>query len=318
MNYAGLIYDDSRHYLDHLGPFCSLMGWPLIICEEAVSDLAKRYYPNLVIIEKSIWEVRLPPRVLTCDTKALLEASFPGQDFQTIWLPHGNSDKGWHSPFFEALQDEKMALVYGQKMIDFMHAKNAFPNTVRIGNFRWRYFLQHENYYRSMNLIPEGKNYLYAPTWDDSEQNNSFWNAFPSLAQSLPEECNLLVKLHPNTLRKFEVEIEIAIGRYGKKNIHFLPEIPTIYPLLSRCDSYIGDMSSIGYDFLKFNRPMYFLNAQKHLPLQRCGLSIDPKNFQYKNDRSFSAIQKMTYDATFDPDPDWGEIKRQIDALCGI
>ena len=39
-----------------------------------------------------------------------------------------------------------------------------------------------------------------------------------------------------------------------------LIEFPYIYPLLEFCDIYLGDCSSVGYDFLHLNRPMYFLN----------------------------------------------------------
>src|SRR5579862_4181017 len=106
MQCAGLIYDESIHYIDHLAPFCALLNWPLIICEPSIADLAEQYYPDLTIIRKEALAIQLPGFTVTCDTKPLLYASFPGQRTKTFWLPHGNSDKGWNTPFFTALQEE--------------------------------------------------------------------------------------------------------------------------------------------------------------------------------------------------------------------
>jgi hypothetical protein len=313
MDYAGLIYDDSRHYIDHLAPFSALMGWPLIACEGSVADLARRYYPDLTVIEKSALELKLPEKVMTCDNRPLLEAAFPGQSIRLIWLPHGNSDKGWKGPFFETLQGE-VALVYGQKMIDFMHEKGVFPKTVKVGNFRWRYYLKHRAFYQAQveKILPKANRYfLYAPTWDDAEGNGSFWNAFPDLAERVPGDCVLLVKLHPNTLRKYEVELEILMGRYAeRKNIFFLPEFPPIYPLLDLCEGYIGDMSSIGYDFLHFDRPLFFLNANPQLYLSRCGTAVEAKHFDFRATDSLSAIRKEAYHYTF--------AQGQLDAMRGV
>lgn len=304
MEYAGLIYDDSRHYLDHLGPFCALAKWPLILCEPHLADLAAQGYPDLEILSTPLWELKLPKTVVSCDTLPLLRSAFPGQSIDNLWLPHGNSDKGWSSPFFEAMQEEKTALVYGQRMIDFMKKKKVFPKTIRVGNFRREYFFKHKDFYHEMIRVPKsGKNFLYAPTWDDSENNCSFWNAFPKLASRIPSDCNLLIKLHPNTIRKFAPEIETLMGRFAKqKNIYFLPDDPPVYPLLAGCAAYIGDMSSIGYDFLAFDRPLFFLNANQALPLHRCGAPIDLANFDFSLNDSFSSIRKTTYDYTFDPD----------------
>ncbi len=310
MNYAGLIYDDSRHYLDHLGPFCATLQWPLIVCEPAVAELARRYYPDLEVIETSVWDLQLPPHIVTCDNQPLLQAAFPNQRCKTLWLPHGNSDKGWDGPFFESVGE--IALVYGQKMIDFMHAKNALPQMIRVGNFRWSYFLKHREFYLNSISLPQGtKKILYAPSWDDS-----FWEIFPHLAKHFPSDCHLLVKLHPNTLRKFEAELELLMSRHA--HFTFLSEIPPIYPLLSQCNAYMGTLSSVGYDFLTFNRPMYFLNANPHLPLHRCGTPIEPSHFTLHETDSFSTARKALYDYTFDPAPSGKQIQEQIDALCSV
>lgn len=300
MSCSGLIYDDSRHYIDHLAPFCALKKWPLIVCESEVGELAKKYYPDLEVVLKN--PLQLPSTIVSCDTAPLIQAAFPHQTTQVLWLPHGNSDKGWNSPLFEALKDQKTAFVYGQKMIDFMQAKNVFPKTIKIGNFRWEYFQKHRDFYQNEvnKILPSSdQNILYAPTWDDFENNNSFWKAFPHLIEALPNHMNLLIKLHPNTLRKYEIELEILQGRMSKSNVIFLPEFPPIYPILDSCIAYIGDMSSIGYDFLTFNRPLFFLNANPALPLHQCGTAIESKTFKFELCDHHSEARKKLYEYTF-------------------
>ncbi len=299
MNYAGLIYDDSLHYLDHLAPFCALTQCPLILCDSALASLARRYYPDLKVIETPIWDLKLPPYVVTCDNRPLLQAAFPGQSFQTLWLPHGHSDKGINAHF---LKEETLLFAYGQKSVDSL----SLP-CIRIGNFRWAYYLQHRAFYEKILPHP-GKTLLYAPTWDDFENNNSFWDAFPFLAK----HPSLLVKLHPNTTKKFAPQLEILQGQHP--NVLFLPNIPPIYPLLVHCDAYIGDLSSIGYDFLHFDRPLFFFKHNPHLPLHRCGA---PFVLPIPAD-SFSPLRKSLYAYTFDPTPDWTHVKEQIDALCCV
>ncbi len=310
VNIAGLIFDDSLHYLDHLAPFCALTGAPLIVCEEKAAHLARDFYPDLLVIQKEALGLQLPKWVITCDNGPILQAAFPGQEIKTLWLPHGNSDKGWEGPFFEGVGE--IALVYGQKMIDFMHRKRAHPKTIRVGNFRWHYYQKHRSFYA--NLVPKTTGILYAPTWDDSENNCSFWTAFPRLADSV--KGNLFIKLHPNTLSRFEPELEILMGRYAKrKNLIFLPHFPPIYPLLERCEAYIGDMSSIGYDFLKFDRPLFFLNANREMPLFRCGQSIDPQKWTFEKQEALSKTRKEMYSYTFDPDPNWEEVRDALRCL---
>lgn len=309
MKFAGLIYDESLHYLDHLAPCAAMLNWPLIICEPSVAEQARTYYPGLEVHEIAFHELRLPKTILSCDSAHFLKAAFPLQKCQTLWLPHGNSDKGLGSSFSSVLNDEKGALVYGQKMIDFLKP----PHPIRVGNFRLEYFLKHKLFYKKMLAVPEGINFLYAPTWDHS---SSFWEAFPLLVSNLPSHVNLLIKLHPNTMKKFEPEIEQLQGRFSaKKNVYFLPNMAPIYPLLEKCSAYIGDMSSIGYDFLFFDRPLYFLNANRNFFLHQCGHPIDPKTFDYPLKNFLSSKKKSLYQYTFDSPPDWNMIQEKIDAL---
>ncbi|MDE3045047.1 MAG: CDP-glycerol glycerophosphotransferase family protein [Verrucomicrobiota bacterium] len=265
MKYAGLIFDESFHYLDHLGPFCALMDWPLIVWEDSIADACQTYYPDLQVIQKKMGDLH-PPCLVTCVSRPLLEAALSPHHppVQMMWLPHGLSDKGWKSPFFEALGCEQFLLVYGQKMRDVLYAKNISVPQISVGNFRKVYSEKHRPFYEKLLEQRFGKRrfILYAPTWEDCENNGTFWEAYSQLIQQVPKDRTLLIKLHPNTERLHSPRIEQCKGK-APSNVEFLENFPPIYPLLARTDIYIGDMSSIGYDFLCCQRPMYFLCREK-------------------------------------------------------
>jgi CDP-glycerol glycerophosphotransferase (TagB/SpsB family) len=66
-----------------------------------------------------------------------------------------------------------------------------------------------------------------------------------------------------------------------------LRNTPLTFPILELADAYVGDMSSIAYDFLGFDRPMVFLNqtagdvgdASESL-LFSCGAVVDPVDYR--------------------------------------
>jgi len=275
MKSAGLIYDESFHYIDHLGPFCAMRGCPLIVCEPTVAELCRAYYPGLEVLEVGIGDLRsvFPEELISCDNRALLQQALGRwipEQFRMLWLPHGMSDKGWKQPFFEALGQEDGLFVYGERMRDVLRQKGVQVPCVSVGNFRKRYFEQHRMFYdRVMHeKFGEERFVLYAPTWEDCEHNGTFWDAVGVLPQ------NVLVKLHPNTERKYAVKLAQCKAR-------ILERFPPVYPVLARTNAYLGDMSSVGYDFLSFERPMFFLRKHKTDPetdqsayLMRCGEQV--------------------------------------------
>lgn len=276
-----------------------------------MAHLCRVYYPDLELIELGIHELKkhFPESVITCDTQGLLIQALRDwipQTFRTIWLPHGQSDKGWKKPFFEALQKEDLLLVYGQKMRDVLSSKEISLPQLSVGNFRKRYFETHRVFYDELMDKKFGKQrvILYAPTWEDSEQNGTFWAAIDPLAKKIGEK--LLVKPHPNTERKFMVEL-------ARVNARLLENFPCVYPLLDRTDAYIGDMSSIGYDFLAYERPLFFLRTQKTDPfsdpsafLMRCGEQILIEEISSLNLDAKQKVnsQRALFDYAFDPTPD--------------
>jgi teichoic acid glycerol-phosphate primase len=331
---AGLIYGPLEHHLDHLAPFCSLMEIPLVVTDEDLAQKARLYYPKLELLQWDCLEAPFEvvrsfdtifystPRILFDEVFFIAETSLR-KKIRTIWLPHGNSDKGHASFFMEGLKEEQTLLVYGQKMIDFLQAKNVFSNCIKMGNFRLEYYRRHHSFYDSLIKslsFPLQKTILYAPTWQDGENSSSFFTAAHRLIQQLPSDVFLLIKLHPNLEKEIGVQ-QFILQNETHPNIRFLTGFTPIYPILEKTDIYLGDMSSIGYDFLTFNRPMFFFNptgrslADPGLYLHRCGESLQPdqQTFELMHDQShLTPVREATYAYTFREDRSWDQIKEEI------
>ena len=273
---AGFLYGLDLHHLDHLAPFCSLLSIPLICTHETPFSMAKKFYPNLavelhpetdVIVEK--YDV-----LFTCLPKELIDPVFFFDEHKlrkkllSIWLPHGNSDKD----NLEALAKEKIVLAYGPQMVEMLTKKNVLSRLfqyILLGNFRAHFFEQHRAFYNSLLnkriSFSKGTTLLYAPTWNHSNVEKDL----PLLLKTLPPTYNLFVKLHPNTLTK-SFHLPLRIQYEDKENIRFVDDIPTIYPLLNKTDILITDTSSIAYDFLFFDRPIFFFTSER-TPIHRTG-----------------------------------------------
>lgn len=290
---AGVLFDDSPHYLDHLAPLCSLLDWPLVICEPVILEAARKFYPNLCVIEApsalglGFSLSQQFDRIVSCSPRPLLKAALGSFSFEPLWLPHGNSNKGQLVSYFPALLHETTLLIYGQKMEDFLRSGGVFdhhPQTIRVGSYRKLYFESNRAFYDALapNISfkwPNQPTLLYTPTWEDAEGNCTFWQAIETLHSSLPSSINLLVKPHPNTLLKDAPRIEKLIGKLSSPHVQFLTDPFPIYPLLSRCSALLSDRSSIGYDFLHFDKPLFFLDPHdlpKGRDLLTCGQLVRP------------------------------------------
>ncbi len=354
---AGLIYGPDLHHLDHLAPLCCIMQIPLIATEEKIVFLAKKFYPNLTVIQVDY--LAIPEYVVLhfemifysmprdlFDEVFFFAQKWSQKRVHTIWCPHGNSDKGHAIFYMEALKKEEAALLYGKQMIEFLKSKHVFDSLksyVITGNYRYQFYLDHRSFYDTLSerevfrrLSHADKTLFYAPTWQDYERSSSFFDATRPLIENLPKNYNLLIKLHPNLYLQDEFLVEDLIDRYqDRPNVHFITDFPAIYPLLNRADIYIGDMSSIGYDFLPFNRPLFFLNQNRRdlqndlgTYLFRCGIEIKPdqyadvhsiieRYFQFEL-RDFSLIRKEVYAFAFAPNKSLDLLKREIEHVCHL
>ncbi|MGH7889216.1 MAG: CDP-glycerol glycerophosphotransferase family protein [Thermodesulfobacteriota bacterium] len=336
---AGLIYGPLEHHLDHVGIFCSLMQIPLVLTDEELLQKAQLYYPDLKTIywnclESPFEVVRAfdtifysTPRIMFDEVFFIAETTLR-KKIRTIWLPHGNSDKGHASYFMEGLKDEEMLLVYGPKMVDFLKEKNVHSPCIQIGNFRLEYFRRHRAFYDALIArlrLPAKQIALYAPTWQDVENSTSFFETSRHLIETLPSNTLLLIKLHPNLEKEIRAE-QLILHYDSHPSVRFLRGMTPVYPFLEKADLYLGDMSSIGYDFLSFNRPMYFFNPNKRdrsdpgMFLHRCGTTIDPEQYskifeiveQNGAQSHLTQVRQATYAYTFGKDKPWNERRNKI------
>lgn len=343
---TGLIYGPHPHHLDHLAPLCILLNIPLIVTEPEIEEQANRYYPQLVtfyIVPANLAErvTRYYQVIFSSLPKDLFDQIFFVSEhllqkkLLSIWTPHGNSDKGHASYFMEGLVKEKIALVYGQKMIDFFIEKKVYSQlyaAIILGNYRFSFYKEHKTFYDQfmkreiLDKLPRAnKTILYAPTWNDAEKSSSLQEAWPHLIENLPKNWNLIVKLHPNQLQNSHEIEQILYAAEEKNNVCIVQNFPLIYPILNAVDVYLGDMSSIGYDFLSFRKPMFFLNQNKRDPhtdkggyLFRCGTIIDPDNYCsifsliQKEQGSFQKTQEEVYSYVFGEERSKKELKEKI------
>ncbi len=313
---CGLLYGSDLHHLDHIAPFCSILGIPLVFTDIDIQSLANQIYPKLEtkrISLNDLPETLIPDVevIFSCLPTQLLEPIFSIVEHQTkkkllfSWLPHGNSDKD----NLAVLIAEKHLLIYGKQMKDTLQ-KNGVLDKVRytttLGNFRKLYYVSNKRaldkvaapfttFKRSAKMT-----LLYAPSWGDPYLPDNTY----TLINLLPDDYNLMVKFHPNTLYTgFAVALKEAF--HDKENVKFVDDFPSIYPILNHAEIYIGDHSSIAYDFLSYNLPLYFF-AKNKTPIHHTGLAIDPQDlFEHIENTVdlFSEARQSLNDYAFEPTP---------------
>jgi len=345
---AALITGPETH-LDHLGVLSAILKIPLIVTDEKTCQLAQSYYPqarvwlkepaelsidylaenfDLLLESGKFWAVGLIP---------LMELFFK-KKMRLLFCPHGNSDKGFS---LKSHVKQDIALFYGQHMLDLLKSNGAYEQIgalVRTGNYRLPFYQAHRTFYDSLteklvfsHLDTNKKTILYAPTWQDTENPSSFFSSCENIILQLCSSFNIIVKLHPFLEEYHPAQVIHVISKYEThKNVLFLKEFPPIYPLLARSDLYIGDFSSIGYDFLAFDKPLFFLSQRsKDAPggtLHRCGMEIPQEQqnnllrfleTQYEISlKTFSQIRKEIYCYAFgeerEPEKVWLDIHQQL------
>lgn len=254
--------------------------------------------------------------------------------------PHGFSDKEY---YLKKCAYEDIVLVYGDNMLDMLREcdiPRQNENYVICGNYRYTYYKHHKDFYRDITqqeilskFAKQQTTILYAPTWNDTEKASSFFDAADTILGKLPSDYNIIVKLHPNLEEDNLAEVFQIQARYeDKPNILFLSQFPLVYPLLEFTDIYLGDISSLGYDFLVYNRPMFFLDQPSYQSsprqkyLQRCGVPIKPEqyndlysiieaNLPHDQER-FANKRNEVYQYTFGKEKSFEQIRKEIIEAC--
>ena len=341
------------HLLDHLAPIAHIFNIPLIVTDENIYELACKYYPFVKVIHVSEKDCSLTFLAENFDTiflsckhwsrdLALSIKKLLNKDMRFFYVPHGNSDKGHIDPNEDLLMNQDLTLLYGSHMQDMLHKRGVLATLngfVTVGNFRHLCYLKHNEFYDDIvekeifsKFEKKQTTLLYAPTWKDPEDSSSFFHVCENMLKTLPDHFNLLIKLHPKIEEENPAKLYYYMGKYAKPNVIFVPNSPIVYPILARSDVYIGDFSSIGYDMLIFDKPMYFLNPKKRNPkkddglfLFQTGLEIPQKSYEkmflfiestlQKNTKEHKEARKKILEYTFEKGIDFKKITTQVEIL---
>lgn len=341
------------HFTDHLAAVAVTMNIPLVFTDVVHYEQTLRLYPELKV-QIHEWQ-EFTPRFIVEHYDVLfisemwnrtqIRLKFESYEkeldkqIRVVHCPHGFSDKGF---WFELCLEQDITLVYGQNMLDLIASRQ--PNVpmgphVVTGNLRYAYYKRHKEFFDKTvqsdvlnRFAKQQPTIFYAPTWRDPENSSSFFDAAEQLLSRLPADYNLLIKLHPNLEHDQDLMVRVyeIISKYeDKPNVVILTDYPLIYPIASACDLYIGDRSAVGYDFLAFQKPMFFLNqrggdaaSDRESYLTRCGVVIESHAY----DRIFSIIEKnlpqdterfkdrrkQVYDYSFGTERSLDEVREEI------
>ena len=306
---------EDDHLLDHIAPLADLLKCPLLITEEFCYEIAKKFYPQVELHYVPDLEFRLGEIATHYDTlfeckywqphlKELFKTLYQ-KEMRLVFCPHGQSDKGYSSPLLEPYASQDFVLVYGPLMLKMLEEMNIqVPEYQMIGNYRLLFYQKHRTFYDSFlpELDRKKLTVLYAPTWEDLEDSSSFFQWGEKVLSGLHEHCNLLIKPHPLLKQRRPAEYEKISFQMNKRGALLLEEFPPVYPVLSLVDVYLGDASSIGYDFLFFEKPMHFFPPRALRRLHSCGSIVDPHRDLYEQiqkDNLFQKEQKELYEEAF-------------------
>lgn len=302
---VALLYGRDDGHLDHIAPYCSLLQIPLYITEKILFDAAVASYPELTcifLLENEVTSLIMESfdtLITTLPRQIINEIFFmelldTRKKLVTNWLPHGSSDKKNMSALFM----EDHLLIYGNKMLKMLPSEVRSTVTF-IGNFRYEYYKKHKDFYNAFmkRTFPElfrGQNILYAPSWE----SDSIIPWVETLIQKKPDDVNLFIKLHPNT---YQGPIgDVLMEKFNDyPQIYFIKDFFPIYPLISHICKLYTDISSIGYDFLTFNRPILFTSTEES-PLHECGVEVSLENPYPETDINDHFLQReFLYKETF-------------------
>lgn len=331
-------------HLDHLGVLCILFGIPLAVTDERVYETARRFYPELDVHlcswnDLSLDSLSEHADILLGCGKFWAETLLPALEcvckkrMRLVFCPHGNSDKGRNVK--HPAQD--ISLYYGDHMLELLKttgAASSIGHLVRTGNYRCQFYLDRRPFYDALAdelvFLPKNKKtILYAPTWPNKENPSSVFELSSQIVEQLTPSFTLLVKWHP-LLEEFYPGLTYQfLGRFeGRPGVHFISDFPAIYPLLNRVDGYLGDFSSIGYDFLYFDRPLYFLppmGSNVFGPLFKCGITLAHNKFSEilektweENQHGYHAARKDLYKHAFGEQRTIEQIKEEIYQVAKI
>ena len=328
---CALISNSKPHFLDHISPLASLLEIPLILSDEKNVELATKYYPEVPLRYWPDLAFRLKEIGEEFDT--LFECNYwipqfkdslkfyTQKNIRLIFCPHGQSDKGYQAPLLAQYALQEIILIYGslmKKMLEELHIWPSISRSIEVGNFRFNYYQKHRERLLKIvdteifsHLEKQNRTLLYAPTWEDEDLAGTFFQCGDRLLKELPSDWNLIIKIHPLIKERHPALFyRLSIIEEKRSNFFFIDQFPPIYPILERMDVYLGDYSSIGYDVLAFQKPMFFISQPHLLParLHSAGAFLDRSKNLFQqiekhlpNANQFKKTQSELYHKAFTP-----------------
>ncbi len=337
---------DSVNHIDHLAVIAYFLDIPIVVDEPYLLETIEKYYPQvkplyiphhaqiLEYLSQNYDVLFVSSANYKKDLSPLLEIIFR-KKLQFWYCPHGNSDKP-----VKGFGDQDFSLIYGDQMEERLREENRLSKLkayVKTGNYRYPFYKQYEDFYDKMvekevfsQFEKKQITLLYAPTWQDLQSSSSLFEVGINLIEQLPSHYNLIVKLHPWLEHHQQGFVTMLKEKYqDRPNIVILSLYPLVLPILKRSDIYLGDFSSISYDYLYYNRPMFFFDPkeraekenQSHSLIHECGHAIPETAFDSifsfieKNKEDTSQIKQkraQLFDYTFGEDKPFDELKKEV------
>jgi teichoic acid glycerol-phosphate primase len=337
MKGIGILPEQNLSYVDHLVPLCQLMHIPLLVTDPWIKEVVEMYYPPMDILLAEPQDFNLDPFLEGYEVFVYVDyfrratgffqfqSYFSTHRARSVMSLHGNPDKYWEIYWIEQLNDEDIVLTYGQQLLDLLATKKVRKNPLICGNYRLEFYKSHESFFdQKLPFQKEKKTLLYAPSWTTLARNtehrvnfSSFFEVYSSVFDALAPHFQLIVKLHPLLTRLMPAQVEEVMQQYP--HIYFLQDFPLIYPLLKQIDLYLGDYSSIGYDFLYFDRPLFFLENSKRTPLQEYGQRVRQEDLSHLakcETTELSSGRKKFYAHVFGERKSLNQLKQDIENAC--
>jgi CDP-Glycerol:Poly(glycerophosphate) glycerophosphotransferase len=331
-NGIGILPQQHLSYVDHLVPLCQIMHIPLLVTDPWMKELIEMYYPPMEIVLAEPDDYNLNPFLEGYGTFFYVDffrkgdGSFQFKDYfsthraRSVISLHGNPDKYWEIYWIEQLSDEDLVLAYGPQLLEMLAYRGVRKQPVICGNYRLEYYKLHESFFdQKLPFQKQKETILYAPTWSGlsrtAEQRvnySPFFDVYRTVFDTLSDRYQLIVKLHPHLIKLMPDKVDEIVQEYP--HIYFLQHFPLIYPLLKQIDLYLGDYSSIGYDFLYFDRPLFFLHTSEKTPLQEYGQRMCKEDLPHLIEKTFE--RKRLYSHVFGEEKNLSQLKQDIEDAC--
>lgn len=195
-------------------------------------------------------------------TPTFLRAHERSPHTRAVQVFHGMSDKPF--TYDRDFSDYLLCLCAGRRQRDRLRAnrRNRGVDCVPIG------YPKFDRLPSVPRLFNNGKSTLiYCPTWlKEGISSVELFLESPETAERLARCYNLIIKPHPNLFnparKYFDAAIVERLERIARIPDVRLVRSGNVMGWFEQADLLIGDISSAGYEWLYFNRPMVFLNPR--------------------------------------------------------